>query len=246
MNRNRRLSPITVYNKLYEHFGPQGWWPTTREGKISPTYHSLSYHRPDENEKYEICVGAILTQNTSWKNVEKALVNLHNANIFSAKEVCRLPVKMLAQLIRPSGYYNQKAERLKSFSLYLQNNYKGKCSGLLLKETDAAREELLSLKGIGPETADSILLYAGSHKTFVVDAYTRRIGKRLGWFSSDEYEEIRQMFHSAVPASVEVYNEYHALIVALAKDFCRKEPDCNGCPLILDCATGIRSSKKNS
>jgi endonuclease-3 related protein len=218
------------------HFGPQGWWPTTKPGALRPAYHGRPADALTEKEKFEICVGAILTQNTAWTNVEKALENLQRARALAPRTLCRMPVRRLAALIRPSGYYNQKAARLKQFSRYLCDNYSGRLAPLLSQPIGAAREELLSLNGIGPETADSMLLYAGGRQIFVVDAYTRRIGSRLGWFKDEGYEPVQSWFHARLPQETQLYNEYHALLVAVGKDFCRPAPRCGGCPLNEGCS----------
>ncbi|MBN1621572.1 MAG: endonuclease III domain-containing protein [Endomicrobiales bacterium] len=230
--------PFEIYKKLYNFFGPQGWWPTTNRGSLKPGYFPLFYKDRTGKEKFEICAGAILTQNTSWKNVEKAIVNLNKAKALDVKVINRIAVNKLATLIKPSGYYNQKAKRLKSFVRYFVSGYNGRIGKFLEKDTNEARRELLSLSGIGPETADSILLYAGNKPVFVVDAYTRRIGRRLGWFGSEGYDSVQIFFQSHLPKSIKIYNEYHALLVALGKDFCRKKPICRNCPLKQACKSG--------
>ncbi|MCB4792100.1 MAG: hypothetical protein LHV68_09455 [Elusimicrobia bacterium] len=242
-------SPFEIYRKLFKDFGPQGWWPVTRTGeakeKNKPAYYPLSYNRDTENKKFEICLGAILTQNTSWKNVEKAIVNLNSSNILSVNKINSVKKSYLCRLIRPSGYYNQKAERLKAFSSYILKKYEGKISRLFDENTEAARKELLSLSGIGPETADSMLLYAANKPVFVVDAYTLRIGKRVGWFGDGskgeeghitgrkekDYDIVQRYFLKKLPESFKVYNEFHALLVELGKNYCRKKPLCTGCPI---------------
>jgi endonuclease-3 related protein len=206
-----RPSPLAVFDKLYEHFGPQGWWPVTGSG----------------NKKFEICAGAILTQNTAWANVEKAIHNLNAKGMLTAGRIAAANTGKLAALIKPSGYFNQKAARLKIFASYMLKRGR---SGL------GTRTDLLSIKGIGPETADSILLYAGNRTTFVIDAYTFRLSKRIGWLSSPDYGRAKEFFEINLPRSRKIYNEYHALIVALGKYFCRKKPLCGGCPLARVCA----------
>lgn len=236
----RICSPLEVYNKLYKSFGPQGWWPVTKKGKDKPGYYPLSYNRGTENEKFEVCIGAILTQNTAWKNVEKALVNLNNNNTLNIKKICGIRNDRLAKLIKPSGYYNQKTKRLKIFASYIQNIYSGKILEFFNKCTYDLRPELLSLSGIGPETADSMLLYACNKPVFVVDAYTIRIGSRIGWFSLDrhnkkDYDTVQRYFCNSLPVSVKIYNEFHALFVELGKNYCRKKPLCINCPLSSMC-----------
>jgi endonuclease-3 related protein len=188
-----------------------------------------------EREQIEICIGAILTQNTAWTNVEKALGNLNRAGLVDFNRIQRVSAETLAQCIRPSGYYNQKAKRLKEFAANFCSKYRGGMVPFFQRPLAAVREELLSLSGIGPETADSMLLYAGGKTTFVVDAYTCRLGMRLGWFRTDTYDEIQQYFQAHLPCSRKVYNEYHALIVALGKNYCRKKPLCTHCPLYHGC-----------
>ena len=230
------ITPSLVYRTLLKHFGPQGWWPTTSDGGIVPKYRKRNtYGKLTEKERFEICVGAILTQNTSWKNVEKAIENLNKKRLISADKIASLDIRKLAEYIRPSGYYNQKAKRLKAFAKYVSDKYKGKLSVFFSKPLVSARNELLELNGIGPETADSMLLYAGNRPSFVVDAYTVRLSERLGWFKNKEYGWIKEYFESRLPVSTVVYKEFHALIVALGKDYCRKKPSCGGCTLANKC-----------
>lgn len=229
------IKPIEAYKKLESFFGKQGWWPTTKSGRIVPEYHKKALKKLSEKEKFEICLGAVLTQNTAWKNVEKAIENLNRKKLIDIYKIATIFRKRLALLIRPSGYYNQKADRLKDFAEYFLKNYDSKIGSLFAKPLRSARNELLSLKGIGPETADSMLLYAGNKLTFVVDAYTLRIGQRLGWFKDKNYSCIKDFFENNLPGSVELYKEFHSLIVALGKHFCRKIPNCVGCPLKNNC-----------
>lgn len=195
-----------TYNILSDRFGKQNWWPTTTE-----------------NRQFEIIIGAILTQNTAWKNAEKAIANLKKANLVDAKKILKTKKEKLAQLIRPAGYYSQKAERLKIIAkFYLENK-------------NPAREQLLNVKGVGPETADSILLYAYSRPFFVVDAYTKRIFSRLGLIKTRDYHEVQDFFHANLEKDEKMFNEFHALIVELAKRHCNKKPVCEGCPLKITC-----------
>ena len=216
----------------------------TPPGGIRPRYHPGGFRIPAEAAALEICLGAILTQNTAWTNVERALESLHKNGPLSTANILRMRSSRLQKLIRSSGYFVQKSLRLKDLcrrilaekrplTLWLQDPLPG------------LREALLAVRGIGPETADSILLYAGARPVFVVDAYTRRIGERLGWLSAPpkkrraamSYEEVRAFFeenlpHRASTAAVPLYQEYHALLVALAKAHCTKQrPSCAGCPL---------------
>lgn len=202
-----------IYRQLYDHFGPQAWWPG--------------------QTPLEVMVGAVLTQNTSWSNVERAIENLREAGVLSAEALYRLPDEELAELIRPAGYFRLKARRLQSLLRFLWQRYDGSLEAMFSTPLEQLRQELLSVNGIGPETADSILLYAGNLPTFVVDAYTARIGKRHGWLPGDaEYHQIKEQFEQSLPQDVQVYNEFHALIVRVGKHYCRKrQPDCDQCPL---------------
>ncbi len=180
----------------------------------------------------EIVVGAILTQNTAWSNVERAIDNLRRARILTWRALRDLPASELAELIRPSGTYVVKAKRLGSFVRYLWENHNGSLRSLLNGELETARGHLLSIHGIGPETADAILLYAGNRASFVVDAYTRRILRRH-FLCSDRaaYETLRGLFHAVLPADPSLFNQYHALFVSLGKRHCRSRARCEGCPL---------------
>lgn len=200
------------FDALYSAFGPQGWWP----GRT----------------RFEMIVGAILTQNTAWTNVEKAIGRLKASGVLAPEKMRRLDISELAELIRPAGYFNIKAKRLKSFLAHLFENHGGSLDRLL-KKRDGLRTELLSINGIGPETADSIMLYAGGHPEFVVDAYTKRIFTRHGLLKNGAlYDEIKALFTGNLPEEPRLFNEYHALIVRTGKDFCRKkEPLCEACPL---------------
>ena len=198
---------IKIYESLLKEFGHQGWWP------INNKYHPNDYSYPhNEKEKLEIIYGAILTQNTSWKNVEKTLENIKDVDVENiAKE-------KLASLIKSAGYFNQKAGRLKIAHEFFNRN------------KNPSREELLKVKGIGPETADSILLYAFNKPYFVIDSYTKRIFSRLG-FGDKSYNDLQKMFHDNLDKDYKLFNEYHALLVQHAKVYCKKEPLCQKCPL---------------
>lgn len=171
--------------------------------------------------------------------MEKALIELHSYHFMSAQKILKVPSSKLQQLIRSSGYFRQKTKKLKFFCNYLNKNYSGKVSEMLKKPVNVLREELLGLYGMGPETVDSILLYAGGKPVFVVDAYTRRIGRRVGLFRTEDYSKIQNFFQSGLchsragenPELVSLYNESHALLVALGKNYCRKSPLCEKCPL---------------
>ncbi len=223
---------LKIFNILHKEFGFQGWWPTTRDNK-SPEYNTNNSTRElSDKEKLEICFGAILTQNTSWKNVEKAIINLNQNKLININKISKIRQEKLAELIRSSGYHNQKSERLKIFCNHLINNYNGKISRFFEKDIIELREELLSIKGIGPETADSIVLYAAQKPIFVIDAYTKRIFSRIDICEKDiKYNELQDLFHSELKRDVELFNEYHALIVELGKNVCKTKPLCNKCPL---------------
>lgn len=207
-----RLKPL--YGKLLAQHGPQGWWPTRTH-----RYHPSNKTRKlTEEEQLEICVGAILTQNTSWKNVEKALANLFVANAMSLRKLAIIRRGKLERLIRSSGFFRQKAERVQLFAQHVLNNH-DTFSTMFKKKLEPLREELLSLKGIGPETADSMLLYAGRKPIFVVDAYTKRLCSRLGMCDEKiSYDELQRRFHKELPQDHKVYNELHALIVRQGKN----------------------------
>jgi endonuclease III related protein len=201
-----------IYDLLFERFGPQDWWPG--------------------DTPFEVIVGAILTQNTNWANVEKAITNIKNAGALSPDKLHRVDIKKLAELIRPAGYFNIKAKRLKNFLDWFFENFSGKVENFENVRTPELREQLLSVKGIGPETADSILLYALNRPVFVVDAYTARICARHQLISEDaDYHQIQEMFESNLACDIQLFNEYHALIVHLGKDFCKPTPKCEECPL---------------
>jgi endonuclease-3 related protein len=201
-----------VYEQLLNHFGPQHWWPG--------------------NSAFEVIVGAVLTQNTNWKNVERALDSLRARAALQPAELDRMAVTDLAELIRPAGYYRLKARRLKSVVDYLMTRHGGSVEAMFVMEPATLRKELLQLNGIGPETADSILLYAGGQPAFVVDAYTARLAVRHGWLDQPvKYEELQAYFTARLPADASLFNEFHALVVRLGKDYCRKQPQCDGCPL---------------
>ncbi len=201
-----------AYRLLDDHFGNLNWWPA--------------------DSPLEVVVGAILTQNTAWQNVEKAMAVLKENHLLSAGALLAIPEQDLAVSIRSSGYYHVKARRLKSFFNFLQSDYEGSLAAMFAEDAGSLREKLLRIKGIGAETADSILLYAGGEAVFVVDAYTRRILCRHGIVSPQAaYEEIQRLFMDHLPADPALFNQYHALIVNAGKRFCRKAPQCPSCPL---------------
>ena len=233
------MTPAAAYRRLLGFLGPQGWWPLTPLGGRSPRYHPGRFKRPGEREALEICLGAILTQNTAWTNVEGALESLQQAKAVDAARIARMPSRRLESLIRSSGFFVQKAKKLKNFARHLLS--KGApLTRWLRSPLPDARAELLSINGVGPETADSMLLYAANRPTFVVDAYTRRIGERLGWLKpSMRYEDVRRFFESRLPDSPQAYQELHALFVELGKRTCRKRPLCAQCPLLRSCPFGM-------
>lgn len=208
--KNKKL--IEIYKKLFKSFGPQHWWPG--------------------DTPFEIAVGAILTQNTNWGNVEKAINNLKKEKALYAKTIHSMPLNRLASLIMPAGYFNIKAKRLRAFINFLMNDYHGSMQKLKNEETHTLREKLLNVNGIGPETADSILLYALDKPIFVIDAYTKRVLSRHKILGHDEsYEKFQGLFHSSLKKDVRFFNEYHALFVRVGKMFCKTKPICEGCPL---------------
>ena len=202
-----------IYDKLYQNFGPQHWWPG--------------------DTRLEIIVGAILTQNTNWGNVEKAIANLKKARALDLNILHRMPADKLAQLIRPSGYFNVKAKRLKNFVTFLMKEYQGSLSRLSREPLEVLREKILGVNGIGKETADSILLYAFNKPIFVIDAYTKRILTRHFFLKQEEadYDTMQALFTAHIKKDVPLYNEFHALIVMTGKNYCKPKARCEKCPL---------------
>ncbi len=211
-----RTMLLEIFEILHAAYGPRFWWPA--------------------ETPFEVCVGAILTQNTNWGNVEKAIVNLKREVLLSPEGLRDIPSERLAELIRPAGYFNVKSARLKDFIGWLFAEYGGSLERMFSGDWRKLRVDLLKVRGIGPETCDSILLYAGHKPSFVVDAYTKRLFSRLGLISSmASYDEVRELFMGNIPADVELYNEYHALIVEHCKDRCRTKPLCGECTLRVRC-----------
>ena len=212
LTHNAKATLLEIYNRLYDEFGPQGWWPAK-----SP---------------FEVMVGAILTQNTAWTNVEKAIKNLKKQKLLSPEKIKKVPIKKLAKAVRSSGFYNEKAKKLKSLVKFLGQNGKS-INKLRALDITTLRERLLAVKGIGKETADSVILYALDKPIFVVDAYTKRIFERRGLIEKDaSYDEIQRFFMNSLPAKTKLFNEYHALIVRTGKEYCkRRKPLCKKCPL---------------
>ena len=203
-----------VYERLAAAFGPQLWWPGE-----SP---------------FEVLVGAVLVQNTAWKNVERAIANLRDAGLLEPLALDAVSERELAELIRPAGYFQVKARRLRNLLRLVVDQYGGALAAMFQTDLATLREQLLGVSGIGPETADAILLYAGGLPTFVVDTYTHRVLARHGWIGYDaDYHQIKDYFETSLPADGKLYNEYHALLVRVGKDFCRKTgPKCETCPLL--------------
>jgi len=215
-----------IYDKLYSHFGPQYWWPVTLDGRITPNYHKNI--KLNEKQKLEICFGAILTQNTNWKNVEKAIIQLNKNKLINIEKIIKINNKKLASIIKSSGYHNQKAKKLKNFCSFLSINYNS--DSFFKNNIKKFREELLSINGIGPETADSIILYAAKKPIFVIDAYTKRIMNRIG-YKEKTYEELQSLFMNNLELNEKLFNQYHSLLVELGKNICKKKPLCDKCPL---------------
>ena len=205
-----------IYRILRKKFGPQHWWPA--------------------KTPFEVIVGAILTQNTNWGNVKKAIRNLKKQNVLFPQALKDIPVENLAALIKPAGYFNVKAKRLKNFIRFFFEKYDGDLKKMEQEPLEALRVKLLTVNGIGPETADSILLYALNKPIFVVDAYTKRIFCRNNLIAENSvYHDIQKMFMSRLENYTRLFNEYHALIVRLGKDHCRPRPLCESCPLNKEC-----------
>lgn len=204
---------LDVYERLSAHYGPQNWWPA--------------------DSPFEILVGAILTQNTNWENVTLAIANLKEADCLNFTTLQAMPVETLAEYIRPSGYYKIKAGRLKNLLQMIEDKYEGELQFLCDDSLDGARENLLRVKGVGPETADSILLYVAEKPVFVIDTYTHRVFSRHELVLEDnDYYGLQQEFLDSLPEDTSLFNEFHALIVAVAKEFCKKgKPRCKECPL---------------
>ena len=212
-NTQRKAKDLyKIYQTLFAAFGPQHWWPA--------------------RTRFEVIVGAILTQNTTWLNVEKAIENLRKARLLNLKALAAISTQKLYPFLRPTGYYRIKARRLKATIDFLFKRGQGNLNRFFSQPLEQARKELLSVKGIGPETADSILLYAGKKPIFVIDAYTRRIFERLKILQPGEsYEHIQKLFMTNLSRHRDLYNEYHALIVRLGKEVCKNKPLCKLCPL---------------
>ena len=221
---------LQIYGILLEEFGLQGWWPLFENGEFI-------YDRDNKNksltpkQQFQIILGAILTQNTTWTNVEKTFKALNLLCLISETELRNIKQEQLAELIRTSGYYNQKAKKIKAIISFLES---GK---------EITRENLLKVWGIGEETADSILLYSYNQPFFVIDTYTKRISSRIG-YKERKYEELQELFHKNLSKDYKLFNEYHALLVKLGKEICKKEPLCDKCPLKREYVCAYDSSKE--
>jgi endonuclease III related protein len=205
---------LSTYERLLAAFGPQNWWPG--------------------DSPFETMVGAVLVQNTAWRNVERAIQNLREAGVLQPQALYALEPHELAELIRPAGYYRVKTKRLRNLLKFVLDDYDGSLDRMFATSVATLRDQLLAVHGIGPETADAILLYAGGMPSFVVDTYTHRVLARHGWIGFEaDYHEIKDHFESALPADAALYNEYHALLVRVGKDHCRRAaPQCDTCPLV--------------
>ncbi|MDE2843538.1 MAG: hypothetical protein OXN21_09165 [Chloroflexota bacterium] len=216
-----RPSLLAIYHRLLEEYGPRGWWPG--------------------DGPFDVIIGAILTQAASWKNVELALANLKAADCWSFQAIHACPHETLAEIVRPSGYFNAKAAKLKTFASHLLERHEGNLDQMLSQDTQTLRQELLSIHGIGPETADDILVYAAGKPSFVIDTYTIRILERLGIGpdnGKNRYGDWQQLFHNQLPLDLPLFNEFHALLDHHAGQVCRKTPVCQGCCLLDVCLTG--------
>ena len=213
MKRKRESKKlIKIYQKLYSSIGPRHWWPG--------------------DSPFEVIIGAILTQNTSWKNVEIAIRALKEKNLLDPLKLFNVGDRLLANTIKSSGFFNIKAKRIKTFMRFLFENYQGSLKKMFSESLTPLREKLLKINGIGPETADSILLYAGGKPIFVVDAYTKRILARHNLISKTaSYSEIQELFMENLKKDAGMFNEYHALLVYTGKYFCKKTPNCENCPM---------------
>jgi endonuclease-3 related protein len=217
---------MEIYRLLFDHFGPQHWWPG--------------------DSAFEVIIGAILTQQTNWQNVEAAIENLKDAGYMDPVKIADAGKGKIEELVRPSGFFKQKTGYLKSFCEHLVNEFDSSLDMLFSKGLVELRRELLDLHGIGPETCDSILLYAGNKQTFVVDAYTIRICQRLGILRSGRYDAVKGFFEENTTPDIQIYKEFHALFVMLGKEYCRpKNPDCNNCPLGKDCQKSLQEENNN-
>lgn len=211
-----------LFGALYDIYGPRNWWPTVHGGK------------------FELAVGAILVQNISWRNTERALINMREADIWSFDAILEAPIDRLQDVIRPSGYYRAKSRKLREFASFVVEKHEGDLDRLFRLEIGDMREQLLSVWGIGEETADDIILYGAKKPSFVVDSYTKRLLNRLGWTAEqDSYQAYQRLFHAKFPRDVYLYNEFHALIDYHCARICQKTPQCGQCELAGMCPVGL-------
>lgn len=214
---------IQLYEKLLAAFGNRDWWPA--------------------DTPFEVCVGAILAQNTAWSNVKLAMANLKAAQALDAFTLYSMPHDELAELIRPARFMNVKAQRLRNFMVHLVERRQGDLNQLFAGDIDSVRKELLSIKGVGKETADSMILYAGDKPIFVVDAYTKRVLVRHGLVDERaDYDQMQELFHACLPRDPSFYNDFHAQIVAVGARYCKKKPKCDECPLGQDGELTLRKN----
>ena len=216
---------IGVYRRLLAHYGPQGWWPG--------------------ESRFVVIVGALLMHQTSWRNVATAIGNLRRAHLLDMRRIAGAGIRPIERHVRVAGLHRSKPARLRAFCRHLIDRADGDLDRYFGRPTGEVRRDLLRQSGVGPETADSILLYAGGHPVFVVDAYTVRIARRLGWLRTDRYDDVQRFFVRNLPMDPSMYGEYHALLVAHAKAFCQPKPRCGPCPLRRVCAFG-RDAKRIS
>lgn len=242
IQKSIKIFPIQLYTILFDAFGPQQWWP------MDHSHHQKNMTDP----RFEVMIGAVLTQNTAWKNVEKAISQLKQQNLLDIHELAVADSLLVKRLIKSSGYFNQKTKRLQFLAQYLLERYNGDLNSFFSQSLTQLRKELLSLHGIGPETADSILLYAAEKPIFVVDAYTKRLCTRIPLpVRSPSYEDIQHFFqnhlknHYTNHKLVQIYNEYHALIVNLGKYFCKPKPNCAHCPIVNHCQFAKKNENKS-
>ena len=218
----RREDLEWLFTALFDAYGPRNWWPTVHGGA------------------FELVIGAILVQNISWSNVERALINLRDADVWSFDAILNTPDEEMHVLIRPSGYYITKTRKLKEFSNFVLENYGGDLKSLFALPIDEMRRQLLSVWGIGEETADDIILYGAKKPSFVVDMYTKRLLARMGWeIKGKSYQAYQQLFHDSLPHDEYLFNEYHALIDYHAARICKKKPLCDKCALAEQCPIGL-------
>jgi endonuclease-3 related protein len=225
LDKELRKQLTSIYRALFRAYGPQHWWPG--------------------DTPFEVLVGAVLTQNTSWANVEMAIANLKRERVLTFSRMKSVSPEKLARLIRPSGYFNIKTKRLRHLLLFIHNHYSDSLTRMFAADPAWLRQQLLEVNGIGPETADAILLYAGEKPFFVVDVYTKRIFSRLGLIAGNaDYPTLQDLFMKNLPSDTRLYNEYHALIVRIGKEHCKKaRPICGNCPLHPQCRKRLQVSE---